>query len=136
MPDPELSEKVILLLVGGSIGLVSGLITTWVGHHLSTARLKQQQQRDDALRSEEREREDELRKNEIARNQEIFLRHIERENRIREIDALWRDMQRLEEKIVSPPPGEEHNVPNLEKVYNDLQLKRTELMKREGLFDT
>ena len=122
-----MDKDLTLVLVGGVIGLVSSLVSVFLTYRFEDKRFRAQMARDDELRREERERDDALRKEQRERDDQLRWQDRRREANAREIDALWRDIQRLREKLAEANNAIAQN--HLQKDILDLTRRRDELLE-------
>jgi hypothetical protein len=138
-----MDKDLLLVLIGGLVGLVSSLVTAFITHQLDNRRLKVQLERENMLPREEREREDELRRKERERDDQLRREEREREDQLRreefrrqsitrEVDALFRDIQRMGETLDRTPKSDFGIRQHLERQIEEWTRRRQQLQKEQS----
>ena len=92
---------------------------------------QEERERENQLRKEEREREDSLRKEEREREDELRRQERRRESVLRESDNLWRDIERMEERLKELTPNDLNERNRLQKDLAEWSRRRALLLKEE-----
>jgi hypothetical protein len=127
-----MEKELSAALIGGVVGVVGSLLSVAMGYLLQSKVSRRQFEEERALHKEQLENERAIHLEQIASQRAFINENIKRENNLRLIDMLTRDVRTLEGRLQSPdfPHHEKQEIARQLTAFN---RKREQLLKAVGI---
>ena len=127
-----MEKELLAALAGGVVGVLGSLLSVAIGYYLQTKFALKQSEQQRALHQEQIDNERAIHKEQIAHQKALIDASIKRENNLRMIDMLMRDIDDYYERLRAP------NLPFNEQqgIHRRIDLwarRREQLLREEGI---
>jgi hypothetical protein len=127
-----MDKELLAALIGGVVGVAGSLLSVAMGYYLQAKFARRQFEQERAIHKEQLENERSIHLEQLAQQKALIDASIRRENNLRMIDMLMRDINNLRETARAPDlPYQEAE--EIRRQLNVFSRRREQLLKEEGI---
>ena len=97
-----MEKELLAALIGGVVGVMGSLLSVAMGYYVQAKFTRRQFEEERAMHREQLENERSIHMEQIAHQKALIDANIKRENNLRMIDMLMRDINNLRQNLQAP----------------------------------
>ena len=127
-----MEKELLAALIGGVVGMMGSLLSVAMGYYLQAKFTRRQFEEERAMHREQLQNERSIHMEQIAHQKALIDANIKRENNLRMIDMLMRDINNLRQNLQAPNLAH-HEAEEIRRNLDLMSRRREQLLEAEGI---